>query len=285
MKVYTDFDLTDFNSYRLKAFCKRVYFPETDDDIKILFSNKGEKKILLGSGHNIILSKERYDNDFVVFSGNYDRIEQVEGDRILCEAGANMKQLTAFALKHGLSGLEVFFDIPSSVGGAVVMNAGAGGEDMNGLIVSVWYFNPDTNKIEKIDKEQIGFEYRNSFFQKNPKMIVCRALLQLKSEEKLHIERKMKEIERVRHAKQPRDYPNAGSVFKRPVGHFVGPMIDKLGLKGYSIGGAKISEKHSGFIVNFDNASGDDIIALINFVKKAVVKEFEVDLEVEQRII
>lgn len=285
MKVYTDFDLTSYNSYRLKAICKKAYFPETDEDIMTLFGNKGNRKVLLGSGHNVILSKEKYYDDFVIFSGNYDKIELVNEDRILCDAGVNMKQLTAFALDHALSGVEVFYDIPSSVGGAVVMNAGAGGEDMNGIIVSVWYFNPDTNKIEKIESNEIGFEYRNSFFQRNPQMVVCRALLQLKRGVKEDIHTKMLEIENARHTKQPRDYPNAGSVFKRPRGYFVGPMIDESGLKGYSIGGAKISEKHSGFIVNFNNATGDDIIKLIDFSRRKVKENFDLYLEVEQRII
>ncbi len=285
MRSYIDFDLTHYNSYKIHARCSKAFFPEDENDIKVLFSLEQPKRVLLGSGHNVILSKDNYQEEFVLFSGNYDAIRLVEEDQILCEAGANMKQLTAFALAHGLSGVEVFYDIPSSVGGAIVMNAGAGGEDMNGLIVSVWYYNPNTDTIEVINKDQIGFEYRNSFFQKNPGMIVCRALLQLNRHNPIEIERKMLDIEKVRHAKQPRDYPNAGSVFKRPPGYFVGAMIDELNLKGYSSGGAKISEKHGGFIVNVDNACGKDVIDIIQHVQDLVKKKYGVDLEVEQRVI
>ncbi|MDN3596242.1 UDP-N-acetylmuramate dehydrogenase [Zunongwangia endophytica] len=285
MRDFVNFDLTNYNSYRLKAVCERAFFPDSHEDIRTLFSNKSKKKILIGSGHNIILSKKKYREDFVVFSGNYDKIELIGEDQLICQAGANMKQLTAFALEHSLSGLEVFYDIPSSLGGAVVMNAGASGEDMNGLIVKVWYYNPDTDEIECKDKSEIGFEYRNSFFQRNPHMIVCKALLKLVKNDKLAIEKKMLEIEKKRWAKQPRDFPNSGSVFKRPPNKFVGPMIEELGLKGYRIGGAMVSNKHAGFIVNYDNATGEDIINLIKYVQNQVLTKFEVNLEIEQRII
>ncbi len=285
MKIYNDYDLTNSNSYKLKAICKTAYFPESDEDIHQLFKIGSTKKVLLGGGYNVILSKNYYDEEFVLFCGNYDNVSKIGENRILCEAGCDMKALSEFALKEELSGLEIYYDIPSSLGGAVVMNAGAGGEDIKGLLIKVWYYNPNTCKIEEITKEEIGFEYRNSFFQKNPEMIVCRALLELIPKDYDIIKNKMESCRDARWSKQPRDFPNAGSVFKRPPGRFVGPMIDELGLKGYSIGGAKVSEKHSGFIVNFNHATGEDILQLISFLKKSVYEKYEVDLEVEQRII
>lgn len=285
MKVFHNFDLKNYNSYHLEAVCSTAYFPESDEDIRELFRDPQAKKILLGGGYNVILSQPYYDADFVIFSGNYNAISLLENDRILCEAGADTKTLSEFALKKGLSGLEIYYDIPSSLGGAVVMNAGAGGEDIKGLLERVWYYNPATDAIETASVEEIGFVYRNSLFQQNPELIVCRVLLKLKPGDPAVIRAKMESTRETRWAKQPRNYPNAGSVFKRPPNRYVGPMLDELGLKGYRVGGAKVSEKHSGFIVNTGNASGQDILTLIGDIKHKVSERFGVDLEVEQRII
>lgn len=285
MKIFEDFCLREFNSYRLNSSCRRAYFPESDEDIRALFSDSSKKRVVLGGGFNVILSKRYYEEDFVIFSENYSRIELRGDTEILAESGTSMKILSEFALSKGLSGLEIYYDIPSSVGGAVVMNAGAGGEDIHALLKSVWYYDPDLDLFKSIGPANIGFEYRNSFFQRNPQMIVCRAHLELTTKDPLMIKEKMEATKVARWAKQPREYPNAGSVFKRPPGHFVGPMMEELGLKGYAIGGAKISEKHGGFIVNYDRATGDDIIALIAHVRRRVKERYAIDLEVEQRII
>lgn len=284
MRIYENFELTNYNSYRLNAVCKRAYFPETDDDVIEVFESN-TNKFILGAGNNVILSKDYYHDEFVIFSGNYNNISLVNDNLVLCEAGVNMKELTAFALKHSLSGVEIFYDIPSSIGGAVVMNAGAGGEDIASLLQKVWYYDPKKKCIEEITKEEIGFEYRNSFFQKNPEMIVTKVLLNLEMGQVESIKNKMFSIEAARHAKQPRNYPNAGSVFKRPPGYFVGPMIEGLGLKGFILDGAMVSEKHAGFIVNYQNATGESIIRLIHEIKKQVQSKYGVDLEIEQRLI
>ena len=285
MKAYTNFNLKEYNSYRLSAVCRNAFFPEYDEDIRQLFFDKAAPKIVLGGGYNVILSKDYYDADFVIFSGTYNNMSLIGEDKISCQAGVDMKELSEFALSHSLTGLEIYYDIPSSLGGAVVMNAGAGGEDIKALLVEVYYYDPNADAFNTISVEEINFEYRNSFFQKNPEMIVCRATLQLKKGDAVEIKAKMDKTKDARWAKQPREYPNAGSVFKRPPGRFVGPMIDELGLKGYAVGGAKVSEKHSGFIINYNNASGSDIMLLIDNVKGKVKEAFEVDLEVEQRII
>lgn len=285
MRVYEDFDLTNYNSYQVKAKCKRAYFPENDEDILELFYTSKRKYILLGAGYNVLLAKEYYEDEFVIFSGNFDNVKLVDDNKLLCESGCDMKVLSEFALEHSLSGIEIFYDIPSSLGGAVVMNAGASGEDIRGVLVKVWYLDPNSGTVKEITNEEIGFEYRNSFFQKNPEMIVCRALLELKKGDRDAIKSKMDLIKTQRWAKQPRDFPNAGSVFKRPPGRFVGPMIDELNLKGYAVGGAKVSEKHGGFIINYNDAKGQEILDLIHHVKNKVFEAFGVDLEIEQRII
>jgi UDP-N-acetylmuramate dehydrogenase len=181
--------------------------------------------------------------------------------------------------------MEVFWDIPSSIGGAVAMNAGASGEEIKDVLIKVQYLDLIDLKVKEMLNQDIGFVYRNSFFQQNSSKIVIEAEFKLNKGDKVEIENKMNEIRQKRWEKQPREYPNCGSVFKRPEGRFVGPMLDELNLKGFSVGGAQISEKHSGFIVNKGDATGSDILNLIKEVQKRVKAKFGVDLEVEQRII
>jgi UDP-N-acetylmuramate dehydrogenase len=278
-------DLTEYNSYRLKAICAQAFFPDTEEEIQQIYRDrKGTKKILLGSGHNVILSKEYYEEDFLIFSGNFDSIS-IDGNNIIAEAGATMLELSTLALENSLIGLEIFYDIPSSLGGAVVMNAGASGEEIKDVLVKVRYYDIAKDVFGEMTNEGIGFSYRNSCFQNDPDMIITKIWLELKSGDKYLIKNKMEQIKAARWAKQPRDYPNAGSVFKRPNGVFVGPMIEKLGLKGYRIGGAMVSEKHAGFIVNLDNAKGLDIVKLISCLRESIKNNFGIDLNIEQRVI
>jgi UDP-N-acetylmuramate dehydrogenase len=285
MKILDNFNLEDHNSYRIRAICKRAFFPDTEEDFLTIFRQLNRKDIiLLGGGYNVILSKEFYDENFVILNGNFSGVT-VEGNVINVEAGADMRDLSVIAKNNALSGIEVFYDIPSSLGGAVVMNAGASGEEIKDVLLRVRYLDLEDLTIKAIEREAINFEYRNSFFQRNTNKIVLRAWLKLKPGHMEEIEQKMESVKAARWAKQPKEFPNAGSVFKRPPGRFVGPMIEELGLKGFGIGGAKISEKHAGFIINFQQAKGADIVMLIEFVKDAVFKKFGVDLDVEQRII
>ncbi|WP_439881742.1 UDP-N-acetylmuramate dehydrogenase [Pontibacter sp. MBLB2868] len=285
MKIYTDFDLSQFNSYRIKASCRMAMFPETEDDIREIFlDGKGAKKILLGSGHNIILSKEYYEEEFIIFSNTYDNV--VVNDNCLeAEAGVTMLELSKLALLNSLSGLEVFYDIPSSLGGAVVMNAGASGEEIKDLVIDVRCYDPISDKFFSLKQNEIKFGYRTSLFQESPNLIVTKATLELKKGIKDSIQKKMQEVKTARWSKQPKEFPNAGSVFKRPEGYYVGTLIDELNLKGFSIGGAQISEKHGGFIININKATGNDILNLIDEVKKRVRNKYKIELEVEQRII
>jgi len=286
MRIVYDLDLTNYNSYRINSVCRRAFFPETEEDIHAIFTTYKEplQKVIIGCGNNVILSKSYYKEDFVVFLGNFSNVS-VEGTIIAAEAGISMLALSERALEGGLSGLELFYDIPSSLGGAVVMNAGASGEEIKDLLVTVRYYNPLTNAFYEINKNEINFEYRNSFFQRNPHLIITRAVMQLKKGNIKKIREKMGENKWLRWAKQPRDFPNAGSVFKRPEGYYVGALVDELQMKGYTYGGAKISEKHGGFIINFDQAKGSDILKVIAEVKRMVKEKYNIELEVEQRII
>lgn len=285
MKIIENFDLTDYNSYRIKAKCNKAYFPNTEEEV-ISFYKNVSSFVLLGSGHNVILSKEYYDTDFLIFNGNFQNSYiRSETGIIEAEAGITMLQLSELALENGLSGLEIFYDIPSSLGGAVVMNAGASGEEIKDVLVKVRYLDLEDMQVKEIHKAEMGFEYRNSFFQRHTDKVILKVWLQLNPGDKSSIRDKMELIKTQRWAKQPKDFPNAGSVFKRPKGYYVGAIMDELNLKGFTIGGAKISEKHGGFIINHNNAKGQDIIAIISEVKRQVKEKYNVDLEVEQRII
>lgn len=281
---YNYFDLTNYNSYKLRSFCAKAYFPQNEQDVMNIYKINPNEKIIIGNGNNIILSKEFYDREFVILNGCFNKVT-VKDTEVEAEAGATLLQLSEIALKHHLTGLEIFYDIPSSVGGAVVMNAGTKEGEIKDILVKVRYLDLADRQIKEIDKENIGFEYRNSFFQKNTDKIVLKAWFQLKKGNSNQIKAKMEGTKQIRWAKQPREFPNCGSVFKRPAGRFVGPMLDELGMKGFTIGDAKISEKHSGFIVNTGNATGKDILAVIAEAQIRVKEKFGVDLEVEQRII
>lgn len=285
MKVYSDFDLTNYNSYRIKAVCSRAYFPESEQDLIKLY-DFGKNYILLGSGHNVILAKEYYEEEFIIFNGNYNQINiNSQSGLIDAEAGIMMERISELACENGLSGVEVFYDIPSSLGGAVVMNAGAGGEEIKDVLVKVRYLDLVDMQVREIFKEEMGFDYRNSFFQRNKDKIVLKVWLKLLPKESLSVREKMETIKAQRWAKQPKEFPNAGSVFKRPSGYYVGAIMDELGLKGYTVGGAKISEKHGGFIVNFNGAKGQDILDIIEEVRTQVSEKYKINLEVEQRIV
>lgn len=285
MSIFENFNLTGYNSYKLNSVCSKAYFPDDEEDfLKIFSQNKKNDLIIIGNGNNIILSKQYYTEKFVILNGCFDNVNVVE-DMIIAEAGATLQKLSDTALINSLSGMEIFYDIPSSVGGAVVMNAGTKEGEIKDILVKARYLDLTDMKIKEISKEDIGFVYRNSFFQKHTDKIMLKAWFQLGKGNPRQIKAKMEKTKQTRWAKQPREYPNCGSVFKRPPGRFVAPMLDELGMKGFNIGGAKISEKHSGFIVNTGNATGQDILAVIFEVQSRVKEKFNIDLEVEQRII
>lgn len=287
MKILENYNLTLHNSYKIKATCKRAFFPETELDFVNIYKNyySDLPKILLGGGYNVIFSKEYYEQDFIMIGKTFSAMELVQDNLITCESGVSTYDFSQFALENSLSKAEIYYDIPSSIGGAVVMNAGAGGEEIKDILLKVRYLDINDLNVKEIHNNQIGFQYRNSLFQKETDKIVLKAWFGLEKGNRTTIKSKMEELKESRWAKQPKNLPNAGSVFKRPVGHYVGPMIDQLNLKGFTVGGAKISEKHGGFIVNFNNATGSDILEVIKYVQKKVTAQFGVHLEVEQRII
>lgn len=286
MKIYHDYDLTGCNSYRVRAVAARVYMPETDEDIAAIFSDRSRPRVILGGGCNVILSKAYYDQvDFVIFNSAFSACS-VQGNRLTAEAGLPLNILSETALENELSGLEYFYDVPGSVGGAVFMNAETLGESFSDWIESVTFFDTQDLSFKTLPKQELAFGYRQSLFQQRPEWIIVRVRLGLPHGNSRAIHKKMMDNQALRRQKQPWDVPSAGSVFRRPSGRFVGQMIEALGLKGYTCGGAMVSPKHAGFIVNYNGqATGRDILELIAVIQDKVFAAYQVKLDLEQRII
>lgn len=286
MKTYREFDLTLYNSYRIKAVAARVFAPESSEDIQHIFTDSSRKKVIVGGGCNIILSKSYYkDVDFVIFKDNFSSFN-VRENTIRAQSGLCLKKLSEIVCDHGLSGLEIFYDIPGTLGGAVYMNAGAKDECIGNFTEWVTYFDQVEKAFKTIYHEAIGFGYRTSFFMEHSDAPIAEVQLCLCPGDKNAIRKKMIDNQTQRRNKQPWELPNAGSVFKRPPGRFVGQIIEQMGLKGKTIGGAQISNKHGGFIVNYNGqATGRDVIDLIRFIQKTVFEKLQVKLELEQQII
>jgi UDP-N-acetylmuramate dehydrogenase len=230
------------------------------------------------------MQKEYNEQPFIIFNNNFSLISRVNNTLIEAQAGSLLRDLSIFALEASLSGLEVFYDIPASVGGALWMNAGAYGSCIYDYVDQVTTIHRITRKIKVYNKDELIYSYRKSMFQNNEQVILSASFC-LVNEKQNRIKEKISSIYNTRRSKLP-SQPSAGSVFKRPKYHIsVGEMVEELGLKGYSIGGAMISSKHGGVIVNYNDANSEDIYALINFIKKAILKEYQVTLELEQIII
>ena len=288
MKTIFNLDLTEYNSYRVHSKAAIAMFPESVDDFKEICNNYCvSDSYIIGKGCNTVFVKETYPESqpLIFVRENFSGIDSKDGI-ISVLAGTDLKDLSIYALEHSYSGLEYFYDIPGCVGGAITMKAGSCGISFSDYIQNITFLECESQKIQTIDKSDINAGYRDSLFKGNKKNIILSCTLKLPGGIKEKIKERMDEIVLKRQLKQPREFPNAGSVFIRPSENvYVGPMIEKLGLKGYRIGGAEVSTKHAGFIVNVDNATGQDILKLINYIKDMVNKNYGINLQVEQRIL
>lgn len=242
---------------------------------------RGEKYYVLGNGSNLIVDDEGINAPVIHIGRSMSEIK-VDGDRIICQAGALLSALAYTAYKSSLSGMEFAHGIPGSVGGAVYMNAGAYGGEMRDIIDWVDYASP-SGEVYRMDNDTAQFGYRKSFFT-DKNYVITAACVKLTKGDSEAILKRMKELAEKRRSKQPLEYPSAGSTFKRPEGHFAAALIEQAGLKGMSVGGASVSEKHAGFIINKGGATTDDILNLINKVADAVKEKTGVELETEVRI-
>lgn len=235
--------------------------------------------MLLGNGSNLLVSDDGIRGVVIRLDGDFRKITLVDDTTIFCGAGATLAYLCKFALNCGLSGLEFAWGIPGTVGGAVFMNAGAYDGEMKDVVHSVSHISP-IGEIGRIEKDNLIFGYRTSVYRSN-NMIITGVTLKLKKGNPDEIRAKMDDYMSRRSTKQPLEYPSAGSVFKRPKGNFAGALIEQCGLKGKTCGGAQVSEKHAGFIINKSNATAKDVRDLISEIQKTVSDKTGYNLECE----
>lgn len=249
------------------------------DTITFLKHNKVPYYVV-GNGSNLLVGDQGYRGAIVQI---YQKMNQIrtEGEYIYAEAGALLSKIAAEALSKGLTGFEFASGIPGTLGGAVMMNAGAYGGEMKQVIQEATVLTSD-GKIITLAAEDMEFAYRSSIFSKNGD-IVLSVVLKLDKGEQEAIRARMDELKVQRVTKQPLEYPSAGSTFKRPEGYFAGKLIQDAGLRGFQVGGAQVSEKHCGFVINKENATAADIISLMEQVSDKVEAQFGVRLEPEVR--
>ena len=238
----------------------------------------GTRFFVLGNGSNVLFDDAGYDGA-VIASSALDAVT-LDGDLLTAEAGASLSSVCKAARDASLAGLEFAYGIPGSVGGAVVMNAGAYGGEIKDVLEESVAFDPAFGEVFPIPLADHAYGYRDSVY-KHTDRIVLAASFRLAAGDREEIAAKMNEIAGRRVAKQPLEYPSAGSVFKRPEGHFVGQMVEESGLKGCRIGGAEVSVKHAGFIVNRGGATSRDVLALVDHIREVVRKNYAVELECE----
>ena len=238
--------------------------------------------MVIGNGSNLLVGDKGI-RGVVIELGKPASAVRIEENKVIAEAGAMLSAVARQAAREGLSGMEFASGIPGTIGGAVVMNAGAYGGEMKDIITSVTVLTQEGEQ-KKLSLEELELGYRHSCIPEK-EYIVLNAELQLFFEEKEKIEARMEELKQQRVSKQPLEYPSAGSTFKRPEGYFAGKLIQDAGLRGFQVGGAQVSEKHCGFVINKDHATAADIDCLIKEVQQKVEQQFGVKLETEVKYV
>lgn len=278
--------LSKYTTYKVGGKALAIVYPKNVDGLikllRLLKENDIKYKIL-GNGSNLLFSDSLFEGIIIKLS-SFNEVEFFGNNKVRVGAGYSLIKLSLLTAKKGLAGLEFASGIPGTVGGAVFMNAGAYKSDMGYVVQEVKVLTPDY-KIITLENKELNFHYRSSFLQKHPEYICLEVIIKLKKGDREILNEVINERRERRRESQPLEYPSAGSVFRNPDGGFAGKMIEDLGLKGYSNGGAKVSEKHANFIINYNKATSKDIKELIDYVHDAVLKEYNVDLKIEQEFV
>lgn len=281
-----DVPMSKYTTFRIGGNASVMLTPTTDEQLASIIKKCKKdniKPFIIGNGSNMLISDKGLDTVVINMCRPDPKIELVNGDTVVCDAGATMSKVCNFALENGLTGLEFAFGIPGSAGGAAYMNAGAYGGEMKDVLVECRHIDSDGN-FGSLKGEELGLAYRTSAYEHNG-YIITTLVMKLSKGNKDEIRAKMQELLQRRKDKQPLEYPSAGSTFKRPEGYFAGALIEECGLKGYSVGGAQVSEKHAGFVINKGDASAKDVLDLIKYIQDKVLSEKGVMLEPEVRLI
>lgn len=283
--VKFDFLIKEYTNFKVGGVCDVVAFPKSPEEVIDLLKIAKEHNVpitVLGNLTNLIVRDGGIEGLVILLRENYSDIK-VEGDEVTALAGATLQKTANIARDNSLSGMEFAHGIPGSVGGGITMNAGAYEGELKDIVKSVTAIRSDF-EIREFSNEEMKFRYRNSLVQ-DENLVVLSATFKLKCGNKEEINDKMQDLMARRKAKQPLEYPSAGSTFKRPEGYFAGKLIQDAGLKGLTHGGAQISKKHSGFVINIGGATAKDIVELIETVQKIIHDKFGVEIEREVKII
>ena len=283
---FYDEPMKDHTSFCVGGPAKLLIKP--NDEVALVEILKAIKKnnykyYILGNCTNIIVRDKGFDGIIIKLKNKLNDVKKVSDKEIYAGTGASMKKISEFAMENSLTGLEFAHGIPGSLGGAVVMNAGAYDGEIKNVVKSVRLLDEDLKVIE-VPGDEMNFSYRHSLVQERD-LIVLGATFSLEDGDKNVIREKYEEFDQRRADKQPLDMPSAGSTFKRPTGYFAGKLIDDSGLRGFTHKGAGISEKHCGFVVNKNKATAQDVLETIEIVQKVVHDKFGVTLEREVKII
>lgn len=285
-RVFVNEPMSKHTTFRVGGPCDVLIsiksVKEAEDIIRLLSMYK-IPYFVIGNGSNLLVRDEGFKGVIIEIGKDFADIE-INGETIIADAGALLVKIANEAYKASLTGLEFASGIPGTLGGGVFMNAGAYGGELKDVISSVTVLNTETGEISTKTCEEMKFSYRHSVAKEKP-LLILSATLNLNSGDKDAIKLRMDELREQRTTKQPLEYPSAGSTFKRPEGYFAGKLIQDAGLKGYSVGGAMVSEKHSGFVINTGTATASDILKLIDDVQNIVDTKFGVKLEPEVRIL
>lgn len=284
IKILAAEPLAKYTNTKTGGPAECLAFPKNVAEIKSLLVFAKENQVavtVIGNASNLIV-KEGGILGLVIILTDMNEIK-VEGNFILAQAGASLIKTTQVAYQAGLTGLEFAAGIPGSIGGAIFMNAGAYDGEIKDVVKSVEVITRD-GQLKTYQNNELHFAYRHSRLQEEDD-IVLQATFSLRAGDRCAIRNRMEELNFLRASKQPLEYPSCGSVFKRPVGHFTGKLICDAGLQGYQSGGAQVSKKHAGFIVNVDHATASDYLDVIHHIQAEIKTKFDVDLETEVRII
>ena len=283
--VLYDEPMKKHTTFRVGGPARALVEPGSAEDVKSVVEFCKSEQIpyyIVGNGSNLLVSDKGYDGVIIHLFKNMSAM-RIEGNKVYVQAGALLSKVAVQAGRKGLTGMEFASGIPGTIGGALVMNAGAYGGEMKDILESVTVLTPKGEQ-KKLYKEELQLGYRTSVV-KEKGYIVLEAVLNLKKGDPEAIKSRMDELKEQRVTKQPLEYPSAGSTFKRPEGYFAGKLIQDAGLRGYQVGGAQVSEKHCGFVINKENATATDVVNLIHDVQRIVYEKFQVQLDTEVKFL
>lgn len=281
--IIFDEPMSAHTSFKIGGNADAFVSAQSVDEISTLTAYCRDNDIpctVIGNGTNLLVGDKGIRGLVISVGGGMQNC-LIDGDTVYAQAGILMSKLSRRILDAELSGFEALSGIPGTLGGGIYMNAGAYGTEIKDVVYEVTYINGN-NEIKTIKNEEIGFSYRRSIFTEND--IILSAVLKLKKDSRENIAAAMKDYSKRRADKQPLSMPSAGSTFKRPEGYFAGKLIQDCGLMGYSIGGAAVSEKHAGFVVNKGGATAADVLALIKYIQTTVKDKYGVELSPEIRL-